>query len=165
MPKLVNSPPKYRLHRSSGRAFVVLDARRVYLGHHGTAESRRQYDATVARWLVQGRRLLPAGTAPAAFTVAELAAEFWRFAETHFRHPDGTPTGLFGGGTLSRFPPGSYRGGIAASSIGTCWPCSKWTSRTRRGSGRGSSRLPAAYCARSFDNWRCTFGSSAPLTR
>jgi integrase len=48
--------PKYRLHRASGRAVVSLDGRDVYLGKHGSPESRAEYDRVIGEWLARGRR-------------------------------------------------------------------------------------------------------------
>ena len=56
--------PKYRLHKATGCAVVTLDGRDIYLGRHGTAESRAKYDELVARWLANGRRLPRADDAP-----------------------------------------------------------------------------------------------------
>ncbi|HSZ56148.1 MAG TPA: site-specific integrase [Tepidisphaeraceae bacterium] len=55
--------PKYRLHKSSGRAYVVLDGRPVYLGRHGTPESRSEYARVKAEWIISGRAPLPDATA------------------------------------------------------------------------------------------------------
>ena len=52
MPKQI---PSYRLHKSSGQAIVRLNGRMIYLGRHGTAESRAEYDRSIAEWLAQGR--------------------------------------------------------------------------------------------------------------
>lgn len=47
--------PKYRLHRASGQAAVVLSGVWHYLGAHGSPESRERYDRLVADWLAGGR--------------------------------------------------------------------------------------------------------------
>ena len=49
--------PSYRHHRASGQAFVEFDGRRVYLGRHGSEESRERYHALIAEWLANGKRL------------------------------------------------------------------------------------------------------------
>ncbi len=96
MPRLVHCTPRLRKH-ACGRAFVEIDGTRHYLGAWGAADTRRAYDAFIARWLAQGRRLAPVEVpAASAITVAGLAAEFWTFAETHYRHKDGTSTNELG---------------------------------------------------------------------
>lgn len=48
--------PKYRRHRASGQAAVVLGGVWHYLGAHGTPESRERYDRLVSQWLAGGRK-------------------------------------------------------------------------------------------------------------
>lgn len=43
--------PGYCLHKASGRAYVNLGGRVIYLGKYGTAESRLEYDRIKAEWL------------------------------------------------------------------------------------------------------------------
>lgn len=43
--------PTYRLHKTSGRAYVYLNGKAVYLGQYGTEESKRAYDRVKAEWL------------------------------------------------------------------------------------------------------------------
>ena len=38
--------PKYRLHKTSGQALVQIRGKRIYLGKHGTPESRERYRAS-----------------------------------------------------------------------------------------------------------------------
>jgi hypothetical protein len=63
MPRPKSLKPKYCLHKSSGRAFVVLDGQFVYLGQHGTQESRDAYDRVIGEWIARGRTS-PALTQP-----------------------------------------------------------------------------------------------------
>ena len=52
--------PKYRLHKPSGLAVVRLSGRDLYLGKHGTSESRNEYQRLISEWLsASGRDLLP----------------------------------------------------------------------------------------------------------
>ncbi len=87
--------PKYRLHKPSGLAVVRLNGRDVYLGQHGTAESRAQYDAVIADWLA-GRRAATPGSAPGSgrngATISELVLAFLAHAETYYIK-NGTQTG------------------------------------------------------------------------
>lgn len=41
--------PAYRLHKRTGQAVVYIDRREVYLGAHGSPESRRKYAEIVSR--------------------------------------------------------------------------------------------------------------------
>jgi hypothetical protein len=47
----------YRLHKPTNQAVVTFNGKDVYLGQHGTAESRERYDRAIAEWLANGRRL------------------------------------------------------------------------------------------------------------
>ena len=78
--------PSYRKH-VTGQATVRLNGRDIYLGAHGTRESRQQYDRVVAEWIARGRRL----TVEASdITIVELIAAFWDHAIEHYRRADGT---------------------------------------------------------------------------
>ena len=46
MPK--RNIPNYRLHKSTGQAFVELSGRRFYLGKHGSKASREEYERRIA---------------------------------------------------------------------------------------------------------------------
>ena len=88
MPRLMNRNPSYRRHKASGQAVVTLGGQDVYLGPHGTAASKREYDRVVGEWLARGRQLRAArptraawptssratGTSPRATTRARSAA-------------------------------------------------------------------------------------------
>jgi len=90
MPKLVRGIPTYRLHKASGHAVVTLDGQDFYLGPHGTAASRAEYDRLVGEWQANGRRL-PSSADPAVdVTIDELFVAYWDHAESHYRRPDGT---------------------------------------------------------------------------
>lgn len=87
MPNRKPRTPSLRHHKPSGQGVVTLDGRDHYLGCHGTSESRRRYDALIAEWLSGGRTL----SARTDFTVSELAARYWQFAEDYYRK-NGEPT-------------------------------------------------------------------------
>jgi integrase len=42
--------PQYCLHKGSGQAYVKIDGRRIYLGPHNSASSRRRYSDEIDRW-------------------------------------------------------------------------------------------------------------------
>jgi integrase len=103
-----SSVPSYRRHKQSGQAIVTLTdglggRRDVLLGKYGTRESRAEYARVIAEWEASGRRLLgPAVVAD--LTINELALGYWRHAEQHYRHPDGTPTNELNDTRLSLQP-------------------------------------------------------------
>jgi integrase len=86
MPKLsVTATPKYRKHKASGQAIVTLNGQDHYLGPHGSAASRRQYDQLISEWIANGR------TSPSAaqeISVTELLASYLRFAKAYYRESD-----------------------------------------------------------------------------
>ena len=56
MPYYRKQLPKYCLHKSSGRAFVRIGGRMIYLGKHGSESSCREYDRIIAEYTANGRR-------------------------------------------------------------------------------------------------------------
>ncbi len=84
--------PSYRLHRPSGQAVVTLNGHHIYLGTHGSPESRAEYDRLLAEWLTNCRRL-PTSVAVAGsdLTVNELAVAYLRYADSYYVK-DGRPT-------------------------------------------------------------------------
>lgn len=99
LPRLTRKLPSYRLHKPSGQAVVTLDGRDLYLGPHGSPESREEYDRAIAEWLSRRSRAgstpSPAPGQPAAhdLTINELLLAFWQHAERHYRTPSGEPAG------------------------------------------------------------------------
>jgi integrase len=81
--------PAYRHHRPSNQGIVTLSGRDHYLGKYGSAESKVEYDRLIGEWLARGRQM-PAGGD--GLSINELILAFWRYAERHYRRPDGTPT-------------------------------------------------------------------------
>jgi integrase len=74
--------PRYLLHRASGRAYVNLGGRPVYLGVHGSPQSRALYDRKIAEWLAAGRGFV--AKAASDLSVAELLAAYESFAATYY---------------------------------------------------------------------------------
>lgn len=83
MPKLTQSLPKYRKHRSSGQAIVTLSGRDYYLGPHGSKASKQEYDRLIAEWLAAGRRR-PDAPKDSPVTVMEVINHFWRHARVYY---------------------------------------------------------------------------------
>ena len=50
MPKLVNRPPKYRLHKSTGQAVVSIHGQVIQLGPFGSQKSHVRYQEEIANW-------------------------------------------------------------------------------------------------------------------
>jgi hypothetical protein len=93
MPKLLNRPPKYSLHKPSGQAKVRYNGKTIYLGKHGTRASLEAYAEIVAN--------LPKPNGPVTFTdplpgtilmVGECCQRFEVHARTYYAR-DGVPTG------------------------------------------------------------------------
>ncbi len=85
--------PKYRLHKGSGQALVQIDGRRIYLGKHGTEESRERYRRVVGEWLSNHRHTTqnrPEQQPGEGLSINELLLAYWRFAERHYVK-DGEP--------------------------------------------------------------------------
>jgi integrase len=95
MPRKKNTVPKYSLHKSTGQAFIrVPDGKGgqefVYLGKHGTDESREEYERKLAEMRL-GRE---AGRVErhSPVLVNQVLVAFFRHAEAIYVRPDGTNT-------------------------------------------------------------------------
>ena len=89
--------PAYRLHKASGQAIVTVatsagQRRDFYLSGHGTPESLTEYARIVAT-LAAGHPVLAEAVASRQdITVNEVLLALVKWAEGHYRHPDGSPT-------------------------------------------------------------------------
>ena len=81
-PRQKSRVPSLRLHKASGRAYVVLSGKAVYCGRYGDPEAQAQYHQVIAEWLAAGQQL-PAD--PVTITVKELLSRFWTYAEQYYR--------------------------------------------------------------------------------
>lgn len=88
MPAATNTRvPKYRHHKPSGLASVRLAGRDVYLGLHGTPQSRENYKRVIAEWLANHKAAPPrtASSEPApACVIDELVLAYLDFAKTYY---------------------------------------------------------------------------------
>jgi integrase len=87
--------PKYRCYKPKNLGLVVINGKQHYLGRYGSPESVAAYKRLIQEWLVLGGASpvpnTPAGKAP---SINELILDFsTRYAERHYRRPDGIPTG------------------------------------------------------------------------
>lgn len=85
--------PKYRLHKPSGRAVVRLKGRDIYLGVHGTPDSRVEYQRVIAEWVAAGGLIPPPQAnehgaeqraTAAAVSIDELNLSYLAFAESYY---------------------------------------------------------------------------------
>jgi len=75
--------PSYRLHRASGQAIVAIAGREIYLGKHGTADSRLRYKRIVAEWLASD--CSPCFGAPKKqITVVEVLSAYVKHAKSYY---------------------------------------------------------------------------------
>ena len=85
MPRLITAVPKYRKHRGTGQALVVLNGREHYLGRYGSPASRAEYNRLTGEWLAAQRAPLPTVEMRGGNTVVEVIVAFLKFARTHYR--------------------------------------------------------------------------------
>ena len=78
MPRPKSLKPAFCCHKSSGRAFVKLDGKRIYLGRHGSQESKDAYDRAIGEWISRGR-LAPPTPEIAGDVSVSMAIEFRDF--------------------------------------------------------------------------------------
>ena len=93
MPKLIKRVPKYRRH-ATGQAMVTLNGKDIYLGEHGSSESRQLYKRRIAEWTANNRAL-PAKIIGDDFTIAEFVHAFWNYAKVYYKVEEGKSNGEF----------------------------------------------------------------------
>ncbi len=80
--------PKYRLHKGSGQALVQINRERIYLGKHGSAESKEKYKRPVAEYLSSGQSRKPGiDGVPgqrSTLSVNDLILAFWHHAKQRY---------------------------------------------------------------------------------
>jgi integrase len=134
------SVPTYRLHRPTGRAVVTVydtsgNPRDVYLGKHGTAESRSRYARLCAELRPGCVYVEPSDDT----TVIELATAYWGYAESY--HGPGevrsirtalrAMTDTHGETPAAEFGPVALRG-VRDHMIGLGWSRSHVNAQVRR---------------------------------
>lgn len=82
--------PKPKVHKASGRAYVYLDGRRVWLGRAGTTVAMEEFDRVLAAWLSGGRSLPPPPQGE-DLLLSELALAYLDHLEGRFAPREGQP--------------------------------------------------------------------------
>lgn len=80
--------PSYLLHKSTGQARCRINGKDIYLGRHGTPESRDRYEEVVAEWYSR-----QGNVDAVTLRVDDLAIQFIAWADGYYLQPDGSPTG------------------------------------------------------------------------
>jgi hypothetical protein len=89
-----STPPKYRLHKASGKAVVSIHGKDHYLGQHGTRDSHTKYKLLIADLWAKNEDLIPIIPSPfEAIRVGLLAVEFAKYAMKKYRHKNGDQCG------------------------------------------------------------------------
>jgi integrase len=86
--------PKYCLHKPSGRAYVRIRGKVVYVGEYGSADSKQEYGRLIAELAVTTSIPLP--TAGSQITITEVCAAYWTYAEGYYTK-GGQPTSTLNG--------------------------------------------------------------------
>ena len=76
--------PKYRLHKATGQALVQIRGKRIYLGRHGSAESRERYRQLLTQYLASPQSPQPIQHPTQSPTVSELILAYYQFAQTYY---------------------------------------------------------------------------------
>jgi integrase len=93
MPRLINQPPKYSLHKPSGQAKVRFNGRTVYLGKHGTQASLEAYAQFIAKLRKpEEPSTLLEPTPGVVLLIGEVVLRYIAYAEKYYVR-DGAPTG------------------------------------------------------------------------
>src|SRR5271157_431307 len=93
MPKLINKPPKYSLHKPSGQAKVRSGGRTIYLGKYGSPESKAAYARLIANLPKPEEPVKLAEPVPgASYLVGEIVLRYYQHAQGYYVR-DGVPTG------------------------------------------------------------------------
>jgi integrase len=117
MPRLIHQLPKARLHSPSGRARVRINGKDHWLGPYGSPEAKEKYNKLIATYLANDRKIPEVASTEVpdikrettearpisiqktvttlpikVVTITTLIARFTEWADSNYRHPDGTKT-------------------------------------------------------------------------
>jgi hypothetical protein len=82
--------PKYRHHKGSGQALVVIKDRRIYLGKFNSPESKGKYHRCIAQLISPGLEI-EKGQPDELPTINSLILGYYRYAQTYYIK-NGKPT-------------------------------------------------------------------------
>lgn len=88
MPRTSNVPA-YRLHKPSGLARVIVDGKHIYLGTHGSQESKAKYARLIAERAsgpLAGQRLQVTVPSDEPTTISDVLLAYNTHAEQHYGH-------------------------------------------------------------------------------
>jgi len=77
--------PRYLHHKASGKAFVRIDGKNIYLGFFGTKESKAEYDRVISEWLANGRQLPQTNNLRKILTIDAICCSFLEYATGYYR--------------------------------------------------------------------------------
>ena len=77
--------PGYLQHKASGKAYVRIEGKDIYLGFFGTKESKAEYDRIISEWLANGRHLPNEENRQQILTVDAICMTFLEHAEQYYR--------------------------------------------------------------------------------
>ncbi|MGY8747410.1 MAG: hypothetical protein ACKVHR_05050, partial [Pirellulales bacterium] len=80
-----SNPPKYKLHKASGKAVVRLNGKEIYLGVYNTPESLELYQRLIAEHWATGKPIEPVNhQSKGIVTVGELVIEYGKFCKIKY---------------------------------------------------------------------------------
>jgi len=82
--------PKYRHHKASGQALVLINGRRIYLGTYNSPESQERYRRYITQLVAPGLAVDESRTEQ-ALTINALILRYYRYAQTYYVK-NGQPT-------------------------------------------------------------------------
>jgi len=75
--------PKYRHHKASGQALVLINGRRIYLGTYNSPESQERYNRYIAQLVAPGLTV-DESQPEQALTINALILRYYRYAQTYY---------------------------------------------------------------------------------
>lgn len=158
--------PKLCEHKPTGRAFVKLGGKQIYLGRFGSLDAKRRYDRLVADWLAGGRRTGGAGDGGReGVSLAELAGRYTasvrartdsyrdaveRTVASMLKHAGDRPAASFGPKLLKTLAESWVQDGLAHGTVrnqmGIVKRCFRWAAGEELVSGSVWHALAAVRC-------------------
>ncbi|MHB1423150.1 MAG: tyrosine-type recombinase/integrase [Gemmataceae bacterium] len=148
--------PEYRLHKRTGQAVVTLplgngQRKDVYLGKHGSEESKAEYNRVLAEWAANGKQapIDPLAEPASDLTIDELVSRFIDHANVFYRDATGAPTTEYDNFKLSLHPLRLLFGPLSVSKFGPVALEQVRDFMVREGSGKkGFGKNGSSLCGR-----------------